>query len=91
MAERLEDLEVQLREAMVLSEKRAEENYNLKTKIDQQRGEIEKNRKKTEVMEDQVIQREGELRQAREDIEKLQKRQKTMYSQNDQSVNGNLK
>ena len=91
MAERLEDLEVQLREAMVLSEKRAEENYNLKTKIDQQRGEIEKNRKKTEVMEDQVIQREGELRQAREDIEKLQKRQKTMYSQNDQSLNGNLK
>ena len=56
---------------MVLSEKRAEENYTIKQKIDQQRVEIEKQRKKAEVMEDEVIQREGELKQAREDIDKL--------------------
>jgi hypothetical protein len=46
MACKLEDAEGQLKEAMVLSEKRAEDNYALKVKIDQQRAEIEKARKR---------------------------------------------
>ena len=66
---------------MVLSEKRAEENYTLKQKIDQQRSENEKARKRVEVLEDQVVQREGELKMAREDIDKLHKKCKNMYPQ----------
>ena len=42
--------------------------------------EVEKMRKRAEVVEDQMVQREGELRMAREDLEKLQKRTKGLYA-----------
>lgn len=77
--QKLEEMERQLREAMVLSEKRAEENYTLKQKIDQQRVDNEKAKKRAEVLEDQVVFREGELKMAREDIDKLHKKCKNMY------------
>jgi chromosome segregation ATPase len=76
MACKLEDAEGQLKEAMVLSEKRAEDNYALKVKIDQQRAEIEKARKRIEVLEDQIIHREAELKSARDDLEKMHKKNK---------------
>jgi hypothetical protein len=42
--------------------------------------EVEKMRKRAEVVEDQMVQREGDLRMAREDLEKLQKRTKGLYA-----------
>lgn len=55
MLEKVEEAEGQLRDAIVLCEKRAEENFTLKQKIDQQRQELEKARKRAEVLEDQAI------------------------------------
>ncbi len=59
-------------------EKRTEENYTLKQKIDGQRIELEKLRKRVETLEDQVVQREGELKQAKDDLDKAQKRIKVL-------------
>ena len=50
-----EDIERQLKESLFLSEKRTEENFTLKQKIDGQRQELEKLRKRNETLQDQVI------------------------------------
>jgi chromosome segregation ATPase len=73
-------MEQQLKEAAGVLEKRTEENYTLKQKIDGQRVEVEKMRKRAEILEDQMVQREGELKMAKEDLEKLQKRTKGLYA-----------
>lgn len=75
---RVQEGERQLREALVLSEKRTEENFTLKQRIDAQRQELDKLRKRAETLQDQVVQRESEVKQAKEDCERLQKRQRML-------------
>ena len=54
----MHQVESQLKESHALLEKRTEENYTLKQKIDGQRVEVEKLRKRVETLEDQIVQRE---------------------------------
>lgn len=46
---------------------------------------MEKLRKRTETLEDQVVQKEGELRMAREDIERVQLKVKALMVPQNQS------
>lgn len=79
------DCERQLKESQYLAEKRAEDNFNLKERIDSQRHELEKLRKRAETLEDQVVQKEGELRMAKEDIERVQLKVKALMVPQNQS------
>jgi len=54
--------ETSIKDIQAMLEKKTEENYTLKQKIDVQRVELEKLRKRVETLEDQVLQREGQLK-----------------------------
>ena len=57
-------------------EKKVEESFTLKSKIESQRQEIDKLKKKAENVEDQATHKEMQLRQLQEDFENYKKKQK---------------
>ena len=78
MLTQIAQLNQQYQDLTIISEKRAEENFTLKQRLDQQRQELEKLRRREEVLEDQVRAKEAEVKLMKEDLEKRDKREKQL-------------
>ena len=78
MLSQIAQLNQQYQDLTIISEKRAEENFTLKQRLDQQRQELEKLRRREEVLEDQVRAKEAEVKLMKEDLEKRDKREKQL-------------
>ncbi|CDW71884.1 cop9 signalosome complex subunit 7b [Stylonychia lemnae] len=73
---KLDELQQQLKEKDIITEKKVEESFNLKSKIDQQRQELDKMRKRMENIEDQLTHKELQFKQVNEDFIEYKKKQR---------------
>lgn len=65
-----------MKDKELVSEKKVEESFSLKQIIDKQRLELDKLKKKQEVTQDQLTNKEGEIRQIQEDFNAYKKKNK---------------
>ncbi len=71
---KLEDMDIQIKEKESIVEKKVEENFTLKKIIDNQKSEINSLQRKCERIEDQVTNKELELRQVTQDFTEFKKK-----------------